>query len=609
MRTLLCISGYSPMVVPEAFLFQEDKPYERVEVITSEQSPCGVIHEFFRSHPGVQYGVTRVRGFQDLRNSNEQELFEEALYRWYLDKMPTEGLPEVCISGGFKSMSATMQKAAGLFGAEKIFHVLCEIPDLPPSERNPNTLEEMETARKKGGLRFIELGFESGLRFLRTLDRKEFPYSSQPGDIKEEWIQQVNNRDLRNRVAELEGVLRRQLEPTHSREVPPFPSICLWRDSEIKWLEQPLDPTLDEQWVRTLPKIELHCHLGGFATHGELLHKVRAAADGPLPESNEPKLPTGWPLPEKSCGLGEYMDLGNATGSKLLQDPGCLQEHVRLLYQHFQKEQVVYAEVRCSPANYATENRGPLEVLQDIQKVMRECRKSAEAKYEFAPEVNLIVIVTRKKDGDLASITKHLSLAVTAYLHQASKTCRVIGVDLAGYESKETRPMYFQTDFINAHRAGVSVTVHAGENDDAESIWQAVFNLSAQRIGHGLHLRQAPDLLKAVALRRIGIEMCPYANYQIKGFPLDPASDDAEAYPLLEYLKKGVLATVNTDNPGISSASLSDNILLLPRLCPGITRNQILKLQRNAVETAFLDPEGREALLARMDSILATPSN
>jgi adenosine deaminase len=63
-----------------------------------------------------------------------------------------------------------------------------------------------------------------------------------------------------------------------------------------------------------------------------------------------------------------------------------------------------------------------------------------------------------------------------------------------------------------------TITAHAGENDDAEGIWQAVFKLHARRLGHALHLAQAPDLYRTVVERRIGVEMCPFANYQIRGF-------------------------------------------------------------------------------------------
>ena len=177
------------------------------------------------------------------------------------------------------------------------------------------------------------------------------------------------------------------------------------------------------------------------------------------------------------------------------------------------------------------------------------------------------------------------------------------GVDLAGFESPETRARYFSADFDAAHRCGLAVTAHAGENDDVEGVWQAVFKLSARRLGHALNLLDSPDLSRAVAERGIGVEMCPYANVQIKGF--HPFSAKGPQYPLPDYLRQGIKVTINTDNIGISCANLSDNLLLLPSLCPGITRLQILQLQRNALDVAFPDQSAKAELLTRLNDQVA----
>lgn len=609
-KTLLVISGSSPIVVPEAYYFSECG-YQKVHVLTGDGStgrtPTDVIHEFFQDLPKVEYTVHRIQDFLKLESSQEHQLFEEALYHWYRHFLPEEGLPDVCLAGGFKSMSSAMQKAAHLFGAENVFHVLCEIPGKSFPENQPKTVEQMEEARAADGLRFIEMGYEPGLRSLQALTYNQFGWECDTTSIPNEYNLIVGDTfGFREHIAGMENVLRRQTDPGSLVSTLPFPSLALWMDADLAWLEQPLNLEEDRAWVEQLPKIELHCHLGGFATHGELLEEVRAAAEGDIPDLVEPETPTGWPLPEQPCGLDNYMKLGDATGSKLLSDPGCLRKHVQLLYQHFQEQRIVYAEVRCSPANYTSPGRSPIEVLQEIRKGFHDAREKAMANDEFVTDVNLIVIVTRKVDGDLSSISKHLSLAVTAKELDGSLSCQVVGVDLAGFEFKKTRPMYFETDFQMAHRCGVSVTVHAGENDDAESIWQAVYKLSAQRIGHGLHLQDAEDLLRAVAQRRIGVEMCPYANYQIKGFPLDPEPNNPNQYPALKYHQAGIPVTINTDNPGISAATLSDNLLLLARLCPSIRRMDILQLLRNSAETAFLVPKQRDQLLQKLDQQVVT---
>lgn len=300
------------------------------------------------------------------------------------------------------------------------------------------------------------------------------------------------------------------------------------------------------------------------------------------------------------------MKLGDANGSKLLKDPGCLQRQIELLYQHLLDQNVTYAEIRCSPNNYADPNdsthpRSAWDVLTEIRMTFQKCMNSAlTADEKPRCAVNLLIIATRKDAGDRSDISRHLALAITAAQHWTSG-CRVVGVDLAGFEHRETRAELFEADFTGVHRVGLSVTCHAGENDDAEGIWQAVFKLNAQRLGHALHLRNAPDLLRAVADRGLGIEMCPFANLQIHGFA--PMAEKP-AYPLLAYLNAGVRVSVNTDNIGISDASLSDNLLRLGTLCPGITRLDLLRLQRNALDTAFISPKEKIELLKRFSTRL-----
>ena len=416
-KTLLVISGSSPLVVPEAYYFSECG-YKKVHVLTGDgatgRTPTDVIHEFFQDLPKVEYTVHRIQDFLKLESSREQQLFEETLYRWYRHFLPEAGLPDVCLAGGFKSMSSAMQKAAHLFGAENVFHVLCEIQGKSFPENQPKTLKQMEEARAADGLRFIEMGYEPGLRSLQVLSNNHFGWECDSTSIPNEYKLIVGDTfGFREHIAGMENVLRRQTDPGSLVSTLPFPSLALWMDADLAWLEQPLDLEEDRAWVEQLPKIELHCHLGGFATHGELLEEVRAAAEGDIPDLVEPETPAGWPLPEQPCGLDNYMKLGDATGSKLLSDPGCLRKHVQLLYQPFQEQRIVYAEVRCSPGNYA-KNHSSMDVLQDIRKAFHDCRERAKQEGKFVSDVNLIVIVTRRLDGDLSHITRHLSLAVTA---------------------------------------------------------------------------------------------------------------------------------------------------------------------------------------------------
>jgi adenosine deaminase len=615
MPSLFVTLGTSPAIVPEAFLF----PYahfDAVHVLTSEKPDTSFIQTWFRDQaPHVHLTIGRVAGFLELQSEADHFHFEEVLYRWLLagDVSPAERY--ISLAGGFKTMSAAMQKAAAVLGAAEVFHVLC---DLPPS-RQPATAAEIEGARVGGHLHWIRLGPESGWPQFRAGTAADVPLVAipsldQPCEIR------LSAPDLRfrDRVRAVVERSHRIAENWSSLAGLPFAELATLAPARLAWLDVPIDPSspLYRSWIAALPKIELHCHLGGFATHGADLDAIRSSADEPstLPAVLDRSLPEGWPLPPKPIGLEAYRKLGDNNGSELLKDPGCLRRQCELLYRHFLEQHVVYAEVRCSPANYADPARGrsPLTVLAEIrgyfQRLMDESRPGPEQPPRC--HVNLLVIATRQDRGDYrTAIGRHLGLAVTAAENwTADADCRVVGVDLAGFEDASTRAHYFRDDFKAAHRCGLALTVHAGENDDAEGIWSAVLDLSARRLGHALSLRESRDLLGTVAARGIAVEMCPYANVQIKGYALDgavPAAATEPMYPLLEYLRAGVPVTVNTDNIGISAASLGDNLLLAARLCPGLTPLHVLRLLRNALDAAFVRPRHRTIILESVTATLA----
>lgn len=582
--------GSSWAVVPEAY-FRRAGGYARVDVLTtdSETVPVDILTAFFAEHlPQAELEITRLADFTDLRDGSDHTRFEEVLYRWYVERRSRAAdSVDVCLAGGFKTMSSAMQQAARLFGADLVFHV--------QAGGNPSEAAAVLRVRDEGRLRFIDLGEEPGWPQLRGLAAADFP------------LETVARTGVIRRVAPAEPALTAEAARVLSAgrdgargADAPFPGLARLPAPWQAWLDAPLDPVRDRDWLRRLPKAELHCHLGGIATHGEALRRVRAAAEGSADFRPEPDFPERWPLPDNPVPLERYMALGDATGSALLKDRGCLREQVRVCYEGLAGDGVAYAEIRCSPANYAMPGRSALTVLEEIRAAFAECRAAALAEgRSIVPRVNLIVIVTRRDGGDLSSLSRHLALAVTAA--DLDGDCRVVGVDLAGFENPATRPRYFETDFTPAHRCGLAVTVHAGENDDVESIWQAVYRLSARRIGHGLRLGESPDLLRAVADRGIGVEMCPYANYQIHGYA---PMKGRPVYPLRECLQAGVKVSVNTDNPGISAASLTDNYAFLAALCPGISRREVLRLARNAYDIAFVDQQTRAVLIREVDALV-----
>lgn len=600
-NVLLITVGFSPMIVTEVVLGYGVK-FDEVHIFTTDNSKLPLFVEelentFNEYFPTIQLTVTASKDIDIVNTSESQKKFTEALFQWYLEKS-NHRIPYTCISGGTKTIPATMQQAARYFGAKDVFHLLAEVK---PAD-NPKNYQEVIQLIEKGLLSFVSMGEEAGWNSLKHL----FSFDHFSVTTKDEnhsslyWKQTDSQLKLSENIGHIMQLVKNSATGDDTTAVP-FASLRLLPLDIYSWLSEPVNTNTDKNWIKSLPKVDLHCHLGGFATQEPLLTEVISAAEKGIIRKNIPLPPNDWPRPDKTISLPEYMRLGDANGSSILYDAGCLKKQIELLYAHFSENQVRYAEVRCSPDNYKTDNKSALSILYDIighfERLMKE---ELDHRGHFC-QINLIIIVTRKTDGDLSSISRHLALAITAAQINSVEPvcCKVVGVDLAGFENKDTRPAYFANDFIGIHRNGIAVTAHAGENDDAESIWQAVHQLHARRIGHALNLYQAKDLKRTIAERRIGIEMCPYANYQIKGYK--PMKGVDYVYPLEDYLKAGILVTVNTDNIGISGADINDNFLLLADMNPNLSRMQMLMLIRNALEVAFIGPGERERLISSFD--------
>jgi adenosine deaminase len=166
-----------------------------------------------------------------------------------------------------------------------------------------------------------------------------------------------------------------------------------------------------------------------------------------------------------------------------------------------------------------------------------------------------------------------------------------VALDLAGDEANFPGDL-FVDHFRLAREAGWQVTVHAGEAAGAESIWQAIRGLGATRIGHATRAMDDPALVAYMAENGIGVEANLTSNVQTSTVPSYPA------HPLKALLEAGVLATINSDDPGISNITLPyEYEVAAPKA--GLTEEQIRQAQRNALTLAFLDEAEKEILLAK----------
>lgn len=206
------------------------------------------------------------------------------------------------------------------------------------------------------------------------------------------------------------------------------------------------------------------------------------------------------------------------------------------------------------------------------------------------PDVRLIVDVSRSFGPDNAS--RNLSYLL-GYLSSRPNE-RVIGIGLGGQEIGNPCIAYKEV-FAAAHAAGLHTVAHAGEEVGPESIRDAVVELGAERIGHGTSAIQDPSLMDLLKERAIPIEVCPTSNV-VTGKYVRRYED----HPIKDFLKRGLLATLNTDDPVLFDVELSEEYLRAAERI-GLGEAGVAQLMRNGIRATFMDDKRKAEALSRLE--------
>jgi adenosine deaminase len=215
----------------------------------------------------------------------------------------------------------------------------------------------------------------------------------------------------------------------------------------------------------------------------------------------------------------------------------------------------------------------PAEVIEGVVQGI------AEGVQATGVRVNLIGILSRTYGPDIAQ--KELASLLT-YRED------FVALDLAGDEANFPAPLFVE-HFRKGREAGWHITVHAGEAGGPQSIWDAINLLGAERIGHGTRALEDPKLADFLAENRIAIEENLTSNVHTSTVP------NLASHPLRDMLARGLVASINTDDPGVSAIDLRYEFEVAAPAA-GLSREQIRQAQLNALETAFLSEEEKKAL-------------
>jgi adenosine deaminase len=329
-----------------------------------------------------------------------------------------------------------------------------------------------------------------------------------------------------------------------------------------------------------LPRIDLHRHLDGnvrLATILELGAQHGVALPASTIEELRPHVQVQGVMPDLVAWLDKLHWM-----TAVLCDVDACRRVARENVEDAVRDGLDYVELRFSPRFMALPNGlDPGAVVEAVIAGIDEGRAATGLR------VNLIGILSRTFGPAACTIELEALL-----VHRD----RITALDLAGDEVNWPAALFVE-HFRRGRAAGWRTTVHAGEAGDARSVWSALRDLGADRIGHGTHAIEDPALLDELAARRIGVEVALTSNVQTNTVP------SYAEHPLKRFLAHGIPATINTDDPEISGIDWPhERDTAAP--AAGLDEREIALAQRNALEVAFLsDAERAEVVRAARERV------
>lgn len=325
--------------------------------------------------------------------------------------------------------------------------------------------------------------------------------------------------------------------------------------------------------VKGLPKVELHCHLDGSISP-QTFRKIANRQGYPLPE-DEAALIEMLQVSKSCQNLAEYLRLFDPV-LDCLQEAEALEIAAYDVIAQAAEENVIYIEVRYAPL---LSMRNGLSCDAVIEAILRGLAKGEQ---DFGVKAGALLCGMRHHSEER---NHEVVISAQKYLNHG-----VAGIDLAGNET-DFPPARFEDFLALGRHYHVPITLHAGECGCAENVHDSVL-LGAQRIGHGIAIKNDPEIMQICVEHNVLLEMCPTSNLQTK------AVASMEKYPFQQFLDAQIKISINTDNRTVSATTLTDEYMLLDTYYDCMDYSLMEKLNLMALEAAFTDDACKKRLAA-----------
>ena len=327
--------------------------------------------------------------------------------------------------------------------------------------------------------------------------------------------------------------------------------------------------------IQRLPKCELHIHIEG-SLEPELMFKLASRNGIRLPYPSVEALHQAY----RFRNLQDFLNIYYQGMSVLMTE----QDFYDLAFAYLQRahaDNVRHVEMFFDPQGHTARGIAFATVVNGLH------RAFTDAQSQLGVQASLIMCFLRHLDE--ADAEKTLDSAL-------SFRDKIVGVGLDSSE-RGNPPSKFKHVFRRARDAGFFLTAHAGEEGPASYVWEALDILGVGRIDHGNRALEDDALVGRLARERMALTVCPLSNVRLRVIA------EIAHHPLRRMMDKGLVVTVNSDDPAYFGGYVNDNYRAVSDAL-SLTRDEITAIVRNSVRASLMNAAEKDQVLADIDRVL-----
>lgn len=331
-----------------------------------------------------------------------------------------------------------------------------------------------------------------------------------------------------------------------------------------------------DDFIRDLPKAELHLHIEG-TLEPELMFAIAKRNKVPLRFGSVDEVRRAYQF----SNLQDFLDI-YYEGAKVLLLERDFYDLTWAYLERAHADGVRHAEIFFDPQTHTDRGVAFETVVTGVHRAL------ADAEHKLRMSSALILCFLRHLSAEAADATLTQALPFKEWIV-------AVGLDSSEVDHP---PRLFRAVFDRARAAGFLSVAHAGEEGPPEYVWEALDQLKALRIDHGVRSIEDPKLVERLLAYHVPLTVCPLSNVKLRVF------DTMARHNLRKLLQLGLCVSINSDDPAYFGGYVAENYLAA-RDALHLTREEIVHLARNSFLASFLSPMEKRGRLEDVDRFVA----